>query len=46
MLIVVVGRVVGQFVLDAGSRGTWVTATEGYTIHQVTPIHIALDTTR
>lgn len=45
VLIVVVGSVVGEFVLDAGSRGTWVTAAEGNTIHQVTAIHITLDTT-
>lgn len=33
VLIVVVGWVVGQFVLDAGSRGAWVAAAEGHTIH-------------
>lgn len=46
MLVVVVGRVVGDFVLDTGSGRTRVTATEGHAVNQVTAIHIALNAAR
>lgn len=44
MLIVVVGSVVGDFVLDTRSGGSRITATERHTINQVAAIHIALNT--
>lgn len=43
VVVVVVGGVVGDFVLDTGSGRTRVTATEGHTVNQVTAIHIALN---
>lgn len=43
VVVVVVGSVVGDFVLDTGSGRTRVTATKGHTINQVTAIHIAFN---
>lgn len=43
VVVVVVGRVVGDFGLDTGSGRTRVTAAEGHTVNQVTAVHIALD---
>ncbi len=43
VVVIVVGSVIGDFVLDTGSRRTRVTATEGHTINQIAPIHIALN---
>lgn len=40
VVITVVGRIVGHLSLDAGSRGTGITAAEGHSIHQILAIHI------
>lgn len=40
VLVVVVGRVVGDLLLDAGPRGVWVTAAEGNSIHQVLALNV------
>ena len=45
VLVVVVGRVVGQPVLDAGPRGAGVAAAEGDPVHQIAPVYIAPDAT-
>lgn len=45
VLIVVVGSVVSQAVLETGPRGAGVTAAEGDSIHQVTTVHVATHTT-
>ena len=45
VVIAVVCRVVGELVLDAGPRRVGVAAAEGDTIHQVPPVHVALDAT-
>lgn len=41
VLVVVVGRIVKDTLLDAGPWGGWVTTAEWNTIHQVAAIHIA-----
>ena len=43
MLVAEMGGVVGQLVLDAGSRGAGVAATKRDTVQQVASIHIAFD---
>ncbi len=45
VVIVVVGGVIGQVMLDAGPRRTRVTAAEWDTVHQVLPLHVTEDTT-
>lgn len=45
VVIVIVGGVVGQVMLNAGSRGARVTAAEGDAVHQVLPLHITEDST-
>lgn len=45
VLIIVVGGVVGQFVLDAGPRGAGVATAEWDPVHQIAPIYIAPDAT-
>lgn len=45
MVVVIVGGVIGQVVLDAGPRGPGVTAAERDTVHQVLPLHVTEDTT-
>lgn len=45
VVVVVVGSVVGQVVLQAGPRGGGVAAAERNSIHQVSSIHITPDTT-
>lgn len=45
VVVVVVGRVVGQVVLDAGAWGAGVAAAEGDAVHQILPLHVAQDTT-
>ena len=45
MFVVIVGVVVQQVVLQAGSRGAGVTAAEGDAVHQVAPVNVAPDTT-
>lgn len=45
MVIAVVRRVVGELVLDTGPRGAGVAAAERDAVHQVPPIHVALDAT-
>lgn len=45
VVVVVVGGVIGQVVLDAGPRGPGVTAAERDTVHQVLPLHVTEDTT-
>lgn len=41
VLVVEVGRVVGELVLDAGSRWEGVAAAEGDAVHQVLALHVA-----
>lgn len=43
VLVVVVGGVVGDSVLDTGSGRARVTAAEGHTVNQVSAVHIALN---
>ena len=45
VVVAVVCRVVGELVLDTGPWRAGVAAAEGDSIHQVPPIHVALDTT-
>lgn len=45
VVIAVVCRVVGELVLDAGPWRAGVAAAEGDAIHQIPPVHIALDAT-
>lgn len=45
VVVAVVCRVVGELVLDAGPWRAGVAAAEGDAIHQVPPIHVALDAT-
>lgn len=45
MLIVEVGRVVGNLMLDAGPRGVDVAAAERDSIHQVFPLYITPQST-
>lgn len=45
MLVVVVGRVVGDLLLDAGPGGVQVTAAEGHSVHQVLPLHVTPQST-
>lgn len=45
MVVVVVGGVIGQVMLDAGPRGPGVTAAERDAVHQVLPFHVTEDTT-
>lgn len=40
VLVVVVGRVVSDLLLDAGPRGVQVTAAERNSIHQVLPLNV------
>lgn len=44
-VVVVVGGVIGQVMLDAGARGAGVTAAERDAVHQVLPLHVTEDTT-
>lgn len=43
VVVVVVRRVVGDAVLDAGTRRAGVAATEGDAVHQVLAVHVALE---
>ena len=45
VVIVVVGGVIGQVMLDAGPRGPGVTTAERDAVHQVLPLHITENTT-
>lgn len=45
VVVAVVSRVVGDLVLDTGSRGAGVAAAEGDTVHQVPSVHVAFDPT-
>ena len=45
VVVVVVGRVVGQVVLEAGPWRAGVTAAEGDAVHQVAAVNVAPDTT-
>lgn len=45
MVVIVVGGVIGQVVLDAGPRGAGVTAAEGDAVHQELPLHVTEDAT-
>lgn len=45
VVVAVVRRVVGELVLDAGPRRAGVAAAEGDAVHQVPPVHVALDAT-
>lgn len=45
VLVVVVGRVVGDLLLDAGPGGVQVTAAEGHSVHQVLPLHVTPQST-
>lgn len=40
VLVVEVGRVVGDLMLNAGTRGEGVAAAEGNAIHQVPPLNV------
>lgn len=44
VVVAVVGGVVGHLVLDAGPRRARIAAAKGDPIHQVLPVHIAIDT--
>lgn len=44
VVIVIVGGVIGQVVLDAGPRGPGITAAERDAVHQVLPLHVTEDT--
>lgn len=43
VVVAVVGRVVGDLVLDAGPGRAGVAAAEGDAVHQVPPVHVAFD---
>lgn len=45
VVVAVVSRVVGDLVLDAGSRGAGVAAAERDAVHQVPSVHVAFDPT-
>lgn len=45
MVVVIVGGVIGQVMLDAGPRGSGVTAAERDAVHQELPFHVTEDTT-
>lgn len=44
VVVVVVGGVIGQVMLDAGPGGAGVTAAEGDAVHQVFPLHVTENT--
>lgn len=46
VLVVEVGRVVRDLLLDAGPGGVYVAAAEGDTVHQVLPLHITSKSAR
>lgn len=46
VLVVEVGRIVCDLLLDAGPGGVKVAAAEGDTVHQVLPLHITSKSTR
>lgn len=45
VVVVVVGGIIGQVMLDAGPRGPGVTAAEWDAVHQELPLHVTEDTT-
>lgn len=45
VVIVIMSRVIGQVVLDAGPGGPGVTAAEWDAVHQILPLHVTEDST-